>query len=420
MHLARVAGAQAGAGVLRRGRERRRRQSLDDDLLRRLPRNLVNLERRRTRQSAEGPLQPVPVCHVNLARETRLRGGERQTELLIQGLAACGVRQRAVVWRDGTLDWRLEDIRGLTVCPVGGRLSAAWACRDAQLVHAHEAHAAHAAWAAWTAMRGCGNYLITRRDVVTRGAGEPVPQASRFSRRVYGNAGAVVTVSEAIAAEVRERQAGTAASLTRIPDAWVPLMPKREAAKEVRARFAGKFLVVHAAAMDHEVKGQHVLLEAARRLERAAPAFQFALLGGGRLEESLRAQAQGLSNVHFAGWVDDPLSWIVACDVFVLPSLREGLGSVLLDALRFGVPVVASRTGGIPEVVTGDCGVLVPPGDAAALAAALERLARDPALLERLGKGAQERADEFDPVRMVKSYLEVYRELGLEAATELD
>ena len=411
MHLSRAAGGQADAVVLRRGRGHQRRQSQDDDLLRRLPRNLANLERRRTRQSAKGPLEPVPVCHVNLARETRLRGGERQTELLIRGLAACGVRQRAVVWRDGTLDWRLEDTRGLTVCPVGGRLSAAWACRDAQIVHAHEAHAAHAAWAAWKVMRGCGNYLITRRDVVTREAGEPVPRASRFSRRVYGNAGAVVTVSEAIAEEVRERQAGTAVSLTRIPDAWVPLMPERQAAKEVRARFGSKFLVGHAAAMDHEVKGQHVLLEAARRLERAAPEFQFALLGGGRLEDSLRAQAQGLSNVHFAGWVDDPLPWIVACDAFVLPSLREGLGSVVLDALRFGVPVVASRTGGIPEVVTEDCGVLVPPGDAAALAEALERLARDPALLERLGRGAQERADEFDPVKLVKKYMDLYESM---------
>ena len=420
MHPVRAAGVQAGAAALRRGRGRQRRQSLDDDLLRRLPRNLANLERRRTRPSPKGPLEPVPICHVNLARETKLRGGESQTELLIRGLSACGLRQRAVVWRDGTLDWRLEDTRGLTVCPVGGRLSAARACRGAQLVHAHEAHAAHAAWAARAIARDRGNYLITRRDVVTRGVGEPVPRASRFTRRVYGNAGAVVTVSEAIAEEVRERQAGTAVSLTRIPDAWMLRLPDREAAKAVRARFGSQFLVGHAAAMDHEVKGQHVLLEAARRLEHAVPEAQFALLGGGRLEDALRAQAQGLSNVHFEGWVDDPLPWIVACDVFVLPSLREGLGSVALDALRFGVPVVASRTGGIPEVVTEDCGVLVPPGDAAALAAALERLARDPELLERLSKGAQERADEFDPLKMVERYLEVYRGLGLVVSTPLD
>ena len=414
MHLSHVAGGQAGAVVLRRGRGHQRRQSQDDDLLRSLPRKLANLERRRTRQSVKGPLEPVPVCHVNLARETRLRGGERQTELLIRGLAACGVRQRAVVWRDGTLDWRLEDTRGLTVCPVGGRLSAARACRGAQLVHAHEAHAAHAAWAAWAVARDRSNYLITRRDVVTRGIGEPVPRASRFTRRVYGNAGAVVTVSEAIAEEVRERQAGTAVSLTRIPDAWMLRLPDREAAKEIRVRFGSKFLVGHAAAMDHEVKGQHVLLEAARRLEHAVPEVQLALLGGGRLEDALRAQAQGLSNVHFEGWVDDPLPWIAACDVFVLPSLREGLGSVMLDALRFGVPVVASRIGGIPEVVTEDCGVLVPPGDAAALVDALERLARDPALLERLGRGAQERADEFDPVKMVEQYMELYERLRKE------
>ena len=378
----------------------------------RIPQELRDLVRRDYPHAVAAPMESVPVCHVNLAREARLRGGEMQTALLIWELAARGLQQRLVMRRGGTLDGWLDELPGLTVCPVGGRLSAARACRGAQLVHAHEAHAAHAAWAAWKVMRGCGNYLITRRDVVTREAGEPVPRASWFTRRIYGNAGAVVAVSEAIAEEVRERQAGTAVSLTRIPDAWVPLMPERQAAKEVRARFGSKFLVGHAAAMDHEVKGQHVLLEAARRLERAAPEFQFALLGGGRLEASLRAQAQGLSNVHFAGWVDDPLPWIAACDVFVLPSLREGLGSVMLDALRFGVPVVASRTGGIPEVVTEDCGVLVPPGDAAALAAALERLARDPALLERLGRGAQERADEFEPVKMAKKYMDLYESLG--------
>lgn len=378
-----------------------------------IPQELRDLVRRDyPHAAAPPPVEPVSVCHVNLAREAKMRGGEMQTALLIRGLAACGLRQRLVARRGGTLDGWLDELPGLTVCPVDGRLSALRACRKASLIHAHEAHAGQVAWAA---ARGRGNYLITRRDVVTREAGEPVPRASRLTRRVYGGAGAVVAVSRAIAGEVRERQAGTAVSLKLIPDAWVPSKPDRKTAKEVRARFKAKFLVGHAAAMDNEVKGQHVLLEAARRLEGAEPGFQFALLGGGRLEETLRAQAQGLSNVHFAGWVEDTLSWMMAFDAFVLPSLREDPGSVLLDALRAGAPVVASRTGGIPEVVTEDCGVLVPPGDSAALADALARLGRDPERQRRLSRGAQNRAEEFSPDAMAEKYLKVYRELGLEA-----
>ena len=378
-----------------------------------IPQELRDWVRRDHPHVAEPPpMESVPVCHVNLARETRMRGGEMQTALLIQELAARGLRQRLVMRRGGTLDGWLDELPGLTAYPVDGRLSALRACRNASLIHAHEAHAGQAAWAA---ARGRGNYLITRRDVVTCEAGEPVPRVSRLTRRVYGGAGAVVAVSRAIAEEVRERQAGTAVSLKLIPDAWVPSKPDRQAAKEARARFEGKFLIGHAAAMDHEVKGQHVLLEAARRLAGAEPGFQFVLLGGGRLEESLRAQAQGLSNVHFAGWVKDTLSWMLAFDAFVLPSLREGPGSVLLDALRAGAPVVASRTGGIPEVVTEDCGVLVPPGDAAALADALARLGRDPERQARLSRGAQDRAEEFNPMKIAERYVEVYRELGLEA-----
>ena len=361
----------------------------------------------------KGPLEHVSVCHVNLAREIMLRGGERQTALLILELGSFGLRQRLVMRRGGTLDGWLDDVPGLTLCPVDSRLSALRACRNAALIHAHEAHAGQVAWAA---ARGLGNYLITRRDVVTREAGEPVPRASWFTRRVYGDAGAVVTVSEAIAAEVRERQAGTAVSLTRIPDAWRRRKLDREEVRKIRARFGDRCVVGHAAAMDHEVKGQQVLLEAARRLEGSDPGlFQFVLLGAGRLEEALREQARGLPNVHFAGWVAEPLPWLAACHIFALPSLREGLGSVALDAMCVGAPVVASRIGGIPEIVTEDCGVLVPPGDAEALADTLARLAAEPERMKRLSRGAQERAAEFSSAKMAERYMELYRSLGLEA-----
>lgn len=410
-----LASAQAD-GLVRppRGGLRPRRSAAAASELRftRIPQELRDLIRRDYPYAPAVPIESVPVCHVNLARETRPRSSEMQTALLIRELAARGLQQRLVMRRGGTLDGWLDELPGLTVCPVDGRWSAVRACRKASLIHAHEAHAGQAAWAA---IRGRGNYLITQRNVVTREAREPVPRASWLTRRIYGSAGAVVAVSEVVAEDVRKRQVGAEVSLTKIPDAWMSRRPKRQEAREIRARFGDGFLVGHATDMDHEVKGHQVLLAAIRRLEGTELGFQFSLLGGERLEEFLRTQARGLTNVHFADWAEDPLPWMAALDILFLPSLREGLGFMLLDALRMGVPVVACRTGGIPEVVTEDCSVLVPPGDAEALADVLAQLARDPALLERLSRGALDRAEEFSPGKMAERYLEVYRELGLEA-----
>jgi 2-deoxystreptamine N-acetyl-D-glucosaminyltransferase/2-deoxystreptamine glucosyltransferase len=87
---------------------------------------------------------------------------------------------------------------------------------------------------------------------------------------------------------------------------------------------------------------------------------------------------------------------LAALDVLVLPSAYEEMGSVLVEAMAAGLPVVASAVGGIPEVVQdGVTGLLVPPGDADALAAALDRLVADPALRARLAAGARAHARRY-------------------------
>ena len=155
------------------------------------------------------------------------------------------------------------------------------------------------------------------------------------------------------------------------------------------------------------------MLQTARALQQDAPDIQFVLLGSGRLEEEFRQQAEGLTNVTFSGWVEDPITWIAAFDLFAFPSLVEPLGSTLLDVLRAGVPIVASRVDGIPEVITEECGILVPPGDAGALAEQLLRLYRLEELRQRLSERGVERAKEYSPELIAKEHIRVYQDHGL-------
>jgi glycosyltransferase involved in cell wall biosynthesis len=101
---------------------------------------------------------------------------------------------------------------------------------------------------------------------------------------------------------------------------------------------------------------------------------------------------------------------LASLDVLVLPSAYEEMGSVLTEAMAAGLPVVASDVGGIPEVVRhGETGLLVPPGDVAALAAALDRLVADPGLREHLAAGARRRAADYSWPSLAARVAELYR-----------
>jgi glycosyltransferase involved in cell wall biosynthesis len=149
-----------------------------------------------------------------------------------------------------------------------------------------------------------------------------------------------------------------------------------------------------------ERKGVHVLLDALALLPEEPP-IHLEVVGDGPEREALEHRARSLGvaeRVRFHGFVPrDALEHELAeCDALVLPAVVdakgdvEGLGVVLLEAMSFGKPVIASDAGGIPDIVRPfENGLLVPPGDAKALAAAVECLARDPALVRRLGESAR-------------------------------
>lgn len=168
-------------------------------------------------------------------------------------------------------------------------------------------------------------------------------------------------------------------------------------------------------------KGLEGLLSAFTRIAAATPSAHLAIVGSGEghlsVEPALHAlgAAEGLAGrVTFAGRVDGVEDWLRAADVFAFPSLYEALGIALIEAAACGLPAVASRTGGIVDVVDDKrSGILVEPGDADELSAALHRLVSDPGLAAAMGEAARVVASaRFDERESVDRYRALFREVA--------
>ena len=163
-------------------------------------------------------------------------------------------------------------------------------------------------------------------------------------------------------------------------------------------------------------KGQRHLIAAMPLLLERVPRARAIIAGGGDLEDYLRELASeiGVAEcVHVLGPRKDVPALMHAIDVFVMPSIWEGFGLVLLEAMAAGRPIVASRVATIPEVVVdGETGLLVPAGDPLALASALADLAEQPARAARMGEAGRERLRrQFSVEKMVGDTELLYREL---------
>ena len=359
---------------------------------------------------AKGARSRDIVCHVNVARG--FRGGERQTELLIRGLAKWGVRQRLIARRDEPLADRFNDLPELDVRRSGGSaLSVMRHASGAALLHVHEGRSVHSASLRHRFFRT--PYVITRR------VDNPI-RRNAATRRAYRRAAAIVVLSAAIEKQVKRLD--DALECRVIPSAASALTSFKASSERLRKNYEGKFLVGHVGALDHSHKGQLTILEIATELQRTHPHIQFVLLGSGKDEALFKERAAALGNVELRGYVDNVGDWLAAFDAFVFPSLHEGLGSVLLDAMDYALPIVATRVGGIPDLIRdGVNGLLVQPENPDQLRYALLRIVDDPALARRLGDAGRQRVQDFSPERMAERYLEVYQPLigASRAATEI-
>jgi glycosyltransferase involved in cell wall biosynthesis len=226
----------------------------------------------------------------------------------------------------------------------------------------------------------------------------------------------VVCVSEALAESLRKRRKDRRAPIV-IPNAAlflaedVVLPVDRRPIRRALGLCEDAFLVSALGRLSPE-KGHRYLLQAASSLVSQVPKLRILLLGEGqerqRLEEQL-ARSGMQDYVVFAGFKQDVRPWIQACDVVVNPSLAEGLPNVLLEAMALGTPVVATRVGGVPDLVQDrESGLLVPPGDPSALANAVYDLFLDPAAALRFSRNAQARVQDYSPARQSQRLLDLY------------
>ncbi len=190
-----------------------------------------------------------------------------------------------------------------------------------------------------------------------------------------------------------------------------------ETRREVRAELGippGDVLVVTVANLRSE-KGYDVLIDAAGLLAARGLPVRFAAAGQGVEQEELTARCRRLAlgdRFTFLGHRDDALRLLTAADVFVLASHQEGLPVALMEAASVGAPIVATAVGGVPQMVTdGVNGLVVPPGNPALLADALQRMIDDPGLRERLGGQAMADSARYDIARARSEIEGIYRGL---------
>jgi glycosyltransferase involved in cell wall biosynthesis len=169
------------------------------------------------------------------------------------------------------------------------------------------------------------------------------------------------------------------------------------------------------------VKGQQYLLDALPRVLACCPEARLLIVGDGPLGDSLRRRALDLGvarSVHFTGLREDIPELMGAMDLFCLPSLNEGMGRVLVEAMASRLAVVATRVSGVPDVVQeGVTGLLVPPRDAPSLAAAVIALLQDPARARQMGEHGRRRVvPAFGVAAMLNKLEGLYHILLSEAA----
>jgi L-malate glycosyltransferase len=344
------------------------------------------------------------IVHVASGREWR--GGQRQVWLLARELGRRGIPQVVITTAGSELARRLDnDGIGFEPAPwtvgLDPRVLPAIARRlaCAAILHAHDAHAL--TLAGLSALRRGTPLVVTRRVTF------PI-RRQFFWRRACR----IIAISRA----VRDALVDNGIAPERVVIVRSALDPDVSQCSGLDVRLtlglpASARLVVHLGALTPE-KDQATLIEAAARLVQDLPDLHWVILGEGPLRPHLQRQVLqlGLSErVHLLGSIDDPHRALVQANVFVLSSVSEGLGSSILAAMALGVPVVATRVGGVPDVLGGGGGVLVPPRDPSELADAVRTILGDSALRARVVTTARRESEKFSVSAMADQVLSVYR-----------
>jgi glycosyltransferase involved in cell wall biosynthesis len=351
--------------------------------------------------------------HIDTARTWR--GGQAQVLYTVTGLRARGERAVLVAHPRGELRRRMGD--GSEVIALAPRTEfdpiAAWRLGRLirrlrpDVIHAHDPHGVAMAAMAITSLPTSPALVASRRIEFSIGQ-------NRFSKWKYERVDGFIANSEAI----RGRLLASAIPHTKTTvvhegvdvDA-IARMPAADAHTALGLPREAPIVGNIAALAPH--KGQQDLIDAAAIVVRSVPEAQFVICGDGEsrraLEDHIRRR-QVERHVVLAGFRTDVLALLKDFDLFVMSSVAEGMCTALVEAMAASKAAVATRVGGVPEVLAdGETGFLVPPCDPEAMAAHIVELLRDEPLRSRMGRAALERARaSFTVDRMVDGTMAAY------------
>ena len=345
-------------------------------------------------------------------------GAERVLASLATELQAAGSHNLVIVPAGGE-GWLAQELRGTGVQVEAFRLdrpiSPTFARWLAETLRRHRVTLAHsheftmAVYGAWAARRVGISHVFTLHGSRY--------YAGRWRRRIALRLAAtlsdsVITVSQSLARHLRRDLWLSASRITTIPNG-VRHTPVAQSSLRDELHLAGTDQLAVAVGNLYPVKGHAYLLEALALLAVRFPRLHVAIAGRGELEAPLLARARDLhvdDRFHLLGLRSDIGNVLAGADLFVLPSLSEGVPLALLEAMLAARPIVATTVGEVPTVLDGGrAGVLVPPGDAASLGGAMVGVLADPMHARGLGAAAAARAGEFYTLNaMIDRYVAVY------------
>lgn len=361
----------------------------------------------------------MSLFHIDAGREWR--GGQRQSFFLVKELKDKGYPVVFVV-QPGSPLHRKADEAGLPLLPIrikgevdfwaALRLGVAMKRRQCRLVHFHDAHSVTVGAAAARRAHVPLRFISRRVDF-------PLKDSALSRRKYTQDVDGIIAISEGVRRVLLD--SGVPAPLVHVIPSGIDFSPFREKRPRdfLRKEFSfapDDFLVgIVAALEDH--KGHTYLIQASRILKDKAPEIKIIVVGSGSLRMKLDRQAHELGVndiIFFLGFREDVPRILASLDVFVLSSYLEGMGSSLLDAMASRLPIVATRTGGIPEVVIhGQTGLLVPPRDPDALAQAILTLYRDRELTARLAeRGFEVVHEKYSAEAMAWKVIDLYEQIA--------
>jgi glycosyltransferase involved in cell wall biosynthesis len=347
------------------------------------------------------PTRPLAIAHFDTG--LNLRGGQRQLLILARILRQRGHRQIIICPEGCALEARARAEQfACFALPIHDPAHAHGILQLRQyldnqpcdILHAHDGKGQTVAWLATAGMRV--RRIATRR--VTFVPNQRWTQRLKYTR----TCDAVIAVSDFIR-QILLRAGVPTSKIELIPDGIEipPELPSQAARAQARARWGfgqDDFVAGHLGAFTSE-KGQDVALEAFLLLADRVPKARLLLAGNGpalRNAGIIQLIRELGDRVRLCGEIENLAEFFPALDLFVMPSKSEGLGSAALIAMSYGLPVAASRAGGLPEIVEeARTGWLIQPGSPSALSDAIVSAADDPERRKQYGLNGRERARQF-------------------------